>query len=180
LAPLYGNGRRGLNDIQNGRLAWGVANLSLAALDLTLIPAVFRALGGNAAFRAAEEAASEAAAAGEALEAAAVAPAAARTPVEWKIPIDEGGAINAIGKAGEIEIVGNLSRSENRITVDGVHFTKNAGGTLGPKQLQDFGRDFLRQHGNGATELVINPAPRTSGATAGTGVAPKPITIKLE
>jgi hypothetical protein len=105
-----------------------------------------------------------------------------RTPMEWKIPINEGGAVNAVGKAGniEIEIIGQMSRSGKTITLDGVHFTKNAGGTLGRQQLEEFGRDFLRQHGNGATELVINGAPRTTGATAGTGVAPKPIIIKLE
>ncbi|MFO0811058.1 MAG: RHS repeat-associated core domain-containing protein [Gemmataceae bacterium] len=110
----------------------------------------------------------------------AVAPS--RTSMGWRIPINEGGAINAVGKAGniEIEIIANMSRTGKTITLDGIHFTKNAGGTLGPKQLQEFGRDFLRQHGNGATELVINPAPRTTGALAGTGVAPKPITIKLE
>jgi hypothetical protein len=100
----------------------------------------------------------------------------------WKIPISEGGAINAIGKAGniEIEIIANMSRTGNTITLEGVHFTKNAGGTLGRKQLQEFGRAFLRQYGNGATELVIKPAVQTTGATAGTGVAPKTITIKLE
>jgi hypothetical protein len=102
--------------------------------------------------------------------------------MNWEIPINEGGAINAVGKAGniEIEIIGNMSRSGNTITLEGVHFTKNAGGALGPKQLQEFGRDFLRQHGHGATELVIKPAVRTTGATAGTAVAPKPITINLE
>ncbi len=108
--------------------------------------------------------------------------AVTRTPMEWKIPINEGGAINAVGKAGgtEIEIIANMSRTRTTITLDGLHFTKNAGGTLGPKQLQEFGRDFLRQHGNGATELVINPAPRTTGATAGSGVPPKQIRITLE
>jgi len=102
--------------------------------------------------------------------------------MEWKIPINEGGAINAVGKAGNIEIenIGNMRRTGNTITLDSAHFTKIVSGTLRTKQLQEFGRDFLRQHGNGATELVINPAPRTTGATAGTGVTPKLITIKLE
>ena len=102
--------------------------------------------------------------------------------MEWTILLNEGGAINALGKTGdiEIEIIATMTRTGNTIALDGLHFTKNAGGALGPKQLQEFGRDFLRQHGNGATELVINPAPRTTGATAGTGVVPKTITIKLE
>ena len=102
--------------------------------------------------------------------------------MEWKIPIDEGGAINAVGKVGEIEIeiIANKSCTGHTITLDAAHFTKNAGGRLGTQQLQEFGRDFLRQHGNGATELVINGALRTTGARAGTGVAPSPITIRLE
>lgn len=105
-----------------------------------------------------------------------------RTPMEWTLPINEGGAINAIGRAGgtEIEIIAGMRRVGNTIHLDGLHFTKNAGGRLGPKQLEEFGRDFLRQHGNGATELVIHPTPRTTGATAGTGVPPKDITIRLE
>jgi hypothetical protein len=105
-----------------------------------------------------------------------------RTPMEWTILLNEGGAINALGKTGaiEIEIIANMMCIGNTITLDGLHFTKNAGRALGPKQLREFGRDFLRQHGHGATELVINPAPRTTGATAGTGVAPKLLTIKLE
>ena len=101
--------------------------------------------------------------------------------MEWKIPINEGGTINAVGKVGdiEIEVIANLSRTGNKIILEGAHFTKNSGGTLGAKRLQEFGRDFLVQHGNDATELVIVPALRTTGATAGTGVVPKPITIKL-
>ena len=106
----------------------------------------------------------------------------ARKPMDWQLPINEGGAVNAIGRIGgtEIEVIGNMRRIDNAIHLDGVHFTKNAGGRLGPKQLEEFGRDFLRQHGDGATELVIHPAPRTTGSTAGTGTAPKDITIKLE
>jgi hypothetical protein len=102
--------------------------------------------------------------------------------MDWEIPIEEGGAINAIGTAGviEIEIIAAISRDKDTITLDGVHFTKNAGRRLGPKQLLGFGRGFLRQFGRGATKLVIRPALRTTGATAGSGVRPDPITIYLE
>src|SRR4051794_2019126 len=102
--------------------------------------------------------------------------------MEWEIPIAEGGAVNLVGKAGNIQIeaIANMARAGSTINLDGLHFSKYSGERLGPKQLLEFARDFLRQHGNGATELVINPAPRTSGATAGTGVVPKPITVKLE
>ena len=102
--------------------------------------------------------------------------------MDWKIPIEEGGAINAIGRVGvvEIEIIAGIHRETDTITLDGLHFTKNAGRRLGAKQLLEFGRDFLRQHGEGATTLVIRPALRTTGATAGSGVPPKPITIILE
>ena len=104
------------------------------------------------------------------------------TPMQWTILITEGGAIDAIGMTGdfEIEIIAVMTSSENTLDLDGLHFTKNAGGTLRPNQLRGFARDFLQQHGNGAIELVVRPAIRTTGATAGSGVAPKPITIKLE
>jgi hypothetical protein len=100
--------------------------------------------------------------------------------MRWDIPINEGGTVNLVGRAGEveIEIIANMSRQGNTIVLDGAHFTKNAGGRLLPEQLQEFGRDFLRQHGNGATELIIRGAPRTTGTIPGR--APPPITIKLE
>jgi hypothetical protein len=106
----------------------------------------------------------------------------ASAPMDWEIPINEGGTINAVGKVGdvEIEIIADMSRSGNTVTLDGLHFNKNAGGQLKSKQLQEFGRDFLRQHGEGSTVLEIKPAARSSGATAGSGILPKPITIKLE
>ena len=102
--------------------------------------------------------------------------------MDWRLAINEGGAVNAIGRAAgtEIEIIAGMRRAGNTIHLDGVYLTKNAGGRLGPKQLEEYGRDFLRQHGNGATELVIHPAPRTTGATAGIGVPPKDIIIRLE
>jgi hypothetical protein len=103
-----------------------------------------------------------------------------RTPMQWTIPINEGGAVNLVGRAGslEIEVIANMRRVGNTIHLDGLHFTRNSGGTLGTQQLREFGRDFLRQHGNGATELVVHPAVRTTGANP--GVAPAPITITLD
>lgn len=100
--------------------------------------------------------------------------------MSWDIPINEGGAVNLVGRTGEIEIevIANMSRQGKTIILDGVHFTKNAGGRLLPDQLQGFGRDFLRQHGNGATELIIRGAPRTTGAAPGR--VPSAITLRLE
>jgi hypothetical protein len=100
--------------------------------------------------------------------------------MKWEIPISEGGAVNLVGRSGEVEIevIANMNRQGNRIILDKAHFTKNAGDKLLPNQLQEFGRDFLRQHGNGATELVIQGATRTTGAAP--GKVPPPITIKLE
>jgi hypothetical protein len=110
-----------------------------------------------------------------------------RTPMQWTIPIKEGGAINAVGRAGaiEIEVIANMRRVGDTVFLEGVHFTRNAGGRLGPAQLQEFGRDFLRQHGNGASRLVIQPGVRTTGASVGPmgiggGFAPPPITITLD
>ena len=100
--------------------------------------------------------------------------------MQWTIPINEGGAVNLVGRAGnhEIEVIANMRRVGNTIHLDRLHFTRNSGGTLGAQQLREFGRDFLRQHGNGATELVVHPAVRTTGANP--GVAPPPITITLD
>ncbi len=75
--------------------------------------------------------------------------------MEWTLPINEGGAINAIGRAAgtEIEIIAGMRRVGNTIHLDGLHFTKNAGGRLGPKQLEEFGRDFLS-----STDAVLTAA----------------------
>jgi hypothetical protein len=84
--------------------------------------------------------------------------------MDWIIPIEEGGAINAVGRANdvEIEIIAKVSRERDTIILEGLHFTKNAGRRLGAKQLLEFGRGFLRQHGDGANKLVIVPALRTT------------------
>jgi len=100
--------------------------------------------------------------------------------MQWSIPINEGGAVNLVGRAGnlEIEIIANMRKVGNILHLDGTHFTRNTGGTLRAQQLRGFGRDFLKQHGKGATELVVHPAVRTSGAKP--GVASGPITITLD
>ena len=99
--------------------------------------------------------------------------------MEWEIPISEGGAVNLIGRSGaiEIEVIAGMSRQDDAIVLDQAHFTKNAGSRLLAVQLQEFGRDFLRQHGAGATTLLIRGAPRTTGVAPGR--VPAPIIIKL-
>jgi hypothetical protein len=100
--------------------------------------------------------------------------------MHWTIPINEGGAINLVGNAGnlEIEVIAEMRRIDDTIHLHGTHFTRNSGERLGLHQLREFGRDFLRQHGEGATKLVVHPAVRTTGANV--GVAPAPIFITLE
>jgi hypothetical protein len=100
--------------------------------------------------------------------------------MQWTILLNEGGAINLLGEAGnlEIEVIASMRHVGNTIHLDGLHFTRNSGAKLGTQQLREFGRDFLKQHGNGATELVIHPAVRTTGANP--GVAPAPIFITLD
>ncbi len=69
VAPFYGPLRNGLNDLQNGRVASGVKNLGLAALDFSLIRSAFQLAtkgvawaSGKAAGQAGSKLAAEAAA----------------------------------------------------------------------------------------------------------------------
>lgn len=100
--------------------------------------------------------------------------------MEWSIPINDDGEVNLVGRAEgiELEIIATLIRTGDTIHLKGLHFTKNKGALLRPKQLESFGRDFLRQHGNGATRLVVEGAKRSTGANP--GVAPPPMIITLE
>src|ERR1700722_6645285 len=100
--------------------------------------------------------------------------------MERTIPISEGGEVNAIGRAEgvDIEIIASLTRTGDTNHVSRLHFTKNSGGLLGSQKLQEFARDFLKQHGSGAKRLVVEGAPRTTGANP--GVPPRRITIRLE
>jgi hypothetical protein len=104
----------------------------------------------------------------------------AELQMEWSIPINEDGAVNLVGRAEgiELEIVASLTHEGDTMYLKGLHFTKNKGSRLRPKQMKSFGRDFLRQHGNKATRLVIEGAKRTTGANR--GVAPPPMTITLD
>src|SRR5436309_2382001 len=99
--------------------------------------------------------------------------------MRWTIAINEGGAVNLVGKAGilEIEVIANMRRVGETIHLSETHFARNQGGTIGLQQLRECGCDFLRQHGKGATELVVHPAVRTTGARP--GMAPSSITITL-
>jgi hypothetical protein len=72
--------------------------------------------------------------------------------MQWTIPIDEEGAVDLIGRDGEleIEVIATMRRTEDTVFLDGAHFTRNSGGNLKHQELLEFGRDFLRQHGHGA------------------------------
>lgn len=89
----------------------------------------------------------------------------------------EGGVAEIVGNGakGQIRIMGNMSREGNVITLDATHIEGAGPGTSSPSEMrgvvQQFGRD------QGASQVIINGAARTTGRHA--GQVPRPITVNI-
>ncbi len=110
VAPFYGPLRNGLNDLQNGRVASGVKNLGLAALDFSLIRSAFQLAtkgvawaSGKAAGQAGSKLAAEAA-----VEGTEAANAAAHAANAQKMA-----AVRQLGHEGEE--AANIAKNTERI-----------------------------------------------------------------
>src|SRR5207249_9884435 len=98
--------------------------------------------------------------------------------IDITIPINEGGAIDAILRSGvtEIEIIANMRREGDTLILEGLHLAKNLGEHLTLSQLTDFAKAFARHQG--VKEIRVLGAKRTTGRTSGR--IPKPFIIEVE
>jgi hypothetical protein len=66
------------------------------------------------------------------------------------------------------EVIANIRREGGRIVLDGAHIEGSGAGQFGTGMLREI-REAVRQFGQeqGASEVVVNPGIRTSGANPG-------------
>jgi hypothetical protein len=81
----------------------------------------------------------------------------------------------AAGTKGEIRIMGNISREGNVITLNRAHIEGAGPGASSFSEMRGIVEEFGRQQG--ASQIVINGARRTTGRHA--GQVPRPITVDV-